>query len=256
LLHRDSVGIKQSYGAETRHKGNHVQWLTAGAGIQHEEMWDVIEPDEKDEGSLLWTSSQELYQIWLNLPAAHKMSAPNAQLLKAHEMDASSGESPPGTTPVITSNGSTTTIVCGEHNGVKAQMECPTDAAILSIQINGKSTWKHTLPSSHETAILYVKKGSIEINEERIPPHYTAYLTPNGEQLTIKTLEGEAEFLLLSGAPIREPVASQGSMVMNTEGEIQKAYMDFQRGFMGSPWSEKLTDEEWQQHVKDNPSMY
>jgi hypothetical protein len=51
-------------------------------------------------------------------------------------------------------------------------------------------------------------------------------------------------------------IASQGSMVMNTQQEIQEAYMDFQRGFMGLPWSEKLTDEEWMEHVKANPSKY
>ena len=261
--HRDSLGIQQSYGAEERHDGNHVQWLTTGSGIQHEEMWE-IEPDTKDEGSLLWTSSQELYQIWLNLPAENKMCQPDARLLKAHSMDSSSSSTPPAdSTPVITSeDGSTiTTVVSGEHNGVKAPFECPTDASIIRLQFTGKdkstsSTWTHTLPSTHETAILYVKKGSIHINDERIAPHNTVYLSPDGEQLTIKSLEGEADVLLLSGQPLREPIASQGSMVMNTQGEIQNAYMDFQRGFMGVPWDHKLTDDEWREHVKQNPSMY
>ena len=260
FYHRDSLGIKQSYGAEERHEGKHVQWLTTGAGIQHEEMWDVSAPDKKDEGKFLTTSSQELYQIWLNLPAAHKMSTPDARLLEAHPMDSSSSSPPPDTTPIITSeDGSTiTTIVAGEHDGVRAPVECPTNASIIRIEFTQKdpSTWTHTLPPTHENAMLYIRKGSVEIDGQRIPPHHTVYLTPGGEQLTMKALEGEADVLLLSGEPLREPIASQGSMVMNTQEEIQKAYGDYQRGFMGLPWDHNLKDDEWRDHVEQNPSKY
>ncbi|KAL7554798.1 hypothetical protein ACHAWF_018353 [Thalassiosira exigua] len=258
FTHRDSLGIKQRYGAERRHEGNHVQWLTAGAGIQHEEMWDVA-PDENDEGNWLWTSSQELYQIWLNLPAAHKMDPPNAFLLKAHPVDDALTAPLPGTTPIITSeDGSTvTTVVAGAHDGVRAPVDCPTDASILRIQFAKKepSTWTHRLPSTHETAILYVRGGSICIDGERVPPHHTAYLTPDGARLEVESSDG-ADVLLLSGRPLNEPIASQGSMVMNTQGEIQNAYMDFQRGFMGVPWDHKLDDDEWRDHVRRHPSKY
>ena len=266
FFHRDSLGIKQSYGAEDRHQGKHVQWLTTGAGIQHEEMWDVSEPDVKDEGKLLWTSSQELYQIWLNLPAASKMTPPDAKLLQKYSLDCSSTTSPlppKDSTPIVTSDDRSviTTIVSGEHNGVRAPIECPTNAAIIRIQFlhqTNKSAlcWTHTLPPTHTTAILYIRKGSVQIDDQRIPPHHTVYLTPGGEQLAIKALEGEADVLLLSGEPLREPIASQGSMVMNTQGEIQRAYSDYQRGFMGMPWEHTLNDDEWREHVKQNPSMY
>ena len=259
FFHRDSLGIKQSYGAEERHDGKHVQWLTAGAGIQHEEMWDVSEPDKKDKGKLLWTSSQELYQIWLNLPAADKMSKPDAKLLEAYNVnDSNQSEPPADTTPIITSDGTVTTIVAGEHDGIQAPVECPTNAAIIRVQFTQKepTTWKHILPATHETAILYIRQGSVQIDGQRIPPHHTVYLTPDGEELTIEALEGEADVLLLSGEQIKEPIASQGSMVMNTQGEIQKAYMDYQRGFMGMPWDHKLSDDEWREHVEQNPSLY
>jgi redox-sensitive bicupin YhaK (pirin superfamily) len=266
FFHRDSLGIKQSYGAEDRHNGKHVQWLTTGAGIQHEEMWDVSEPDVKDAGRLLWTSSQELYQIWLNLPAAQKMTPPDAQLLEKYAVDYSSTmlPSPPiASTPIVTSdNGSIiTTIVSGEHNGVQAPIKCHTNAAIIRIQFlhqTKQSTlcWTHILPSTHATAILYTRKGSVQVDNQRIPPHHTVFLTTGGDQLTIKALEGEADVLLLSGEPLREPIASQGSMVMNTQEEIQKAYSDYQRGFMGLPWDHTLSDAEWKEHVKQNPSMY
>lgn len=257
FFHRDSLGIKQSYGAEERHGGKHVQWLTAGAGIQHEEMWD-IEPDKKDKGKFLWTSSQELYQIWLNLPAEYKMSKPDAKLLETYDVNVSQ-QPPEGTTPVITSDGTITTVVCGEHDGIKAKVDCPTNTAIIRVQFTQKdqtTTWKHKLPAAHETAILYIRQGAVQIDGQRIPPHHTVYLSSEGNELTIQSLEGEADILLLSGEPIQEPIASQGSMVMNTQGEIEKAYMDYQRGFMGLPWDHKLSDDEWREHVKQNPSMY
>ncbi len=264
MIHRDSLGIKQSYGAEERHHGKHVQWLTAGAGIQHEEMWDVSEPDKQDEGKWLWTSSQELYQIWLNLPAAYKMTSPEARLLEAYSLDSDDGCT-------------TTTVVCGEYGGMRAPVECPTNAAIMRVQFNSSNnentrkeavkktsssaaTWRHTLPSAHETAIVYVRKGTVRIDGVEIPPLHTVFLSPDGDELTIEASGNnateEAEILLLSGEPIREPIATQGSMVMNTPREVQGAYMDYQRGKMGMPWDHKLTDNEWREHVKQNPSAY
>ena len=277
MIHRDSLGIKQTYGAEERHHGRHVQWLTAGAGIQHEEMWDVSEPDKRDKGKLLWTSSQELYQIWLNLPAAYKMTTPEARLLEAHSQssnDSSSKTPPQMSTPIVTSDdGCTkTTIVCGEHDGVRAPVECPTNAAIIRVQFNNRkkavdnkvsssgTTWTHTIPSAHETAIVYVRKGSVRIDGTQIEPQHTVFLSPDGDELTIEAVGNsaheEVEILLLSGEPLREPISTQGSMVMNTPQEVQMAYMDYQRGNMGLPWDHKLTDDEWKEHVRRNPSAY
>ena len=257
MIHRDSLGIKQMYGAEKRHESKHVQWLTAGAGIQHEEMWD-IQPDESDEGKFLWSSSQELYQLWLNLPSDYKMSKPNAELLEARSVSSSSSSIPGNTTPVVRENNdaTTTTVVAGEYKGIRAPIDCPTDVSIMRVQLSKDSSWSHEVPSNHETAVIYVRKGSINVGTERIPSHYTAYLTSNGEKLSIQSLEGEADILFLSGEPLREPLVSQGSMVMNTQTEIQQAYLDYQLGKMGKPWSETLSDQEWQQHVKDNPSLY
>jgi len=259
MVHRDSLGIKQSYGAEKRHDSKHVQWLTAGAGIQHEEMWD-IEPDMQDEGKLLWSSSQELYQLWINMPSDYKMSKPNAELLEAYPVASSTSSStiPDNTTPVVKENNdaTTTTVVAGIYKGIRAPIDCPTNVSMMRVQLSKDSSWTHNIPSSHETAIIYVRNGSIQIGTQRIPPHYTVYLTSQGEELSIQSLEGEADILLLSGEPLREPIASQGSMVMNTQPEIQQAYLDYQLGKMGLPWSEKLSDEEWQQHVKRNPSLY
>jgi hypothetical protein len=80
-------------------------------------------------------------------------------------------------------------------------------------------------------------------------------LTPTGTNLVIDS-EAGGDFLLLAGEPLNEPVAAQGSMVMNTYDEINVAYSDYQVGKMGVPWDHKLSDEEWKAHVRKHPSMY
>ena len=195
MVHRDSLGIKQSYGAEPHHDGAHVQWLTAGAGVQHEEMWDTT-------GNWFW-SDQELYQIWLNLPSSHKMVNPRVELLRRHDI-VNDDPVPEGRTPVIEENGVITTVVSGEYNQKRATIDCPTDAAILRVHFTKRATWRHRMPRQHETAILYVRKGSIRVGSELIPVHHTAYLTSEGEELVIESDE-EADVLLLSGEPLREP---------------------------------------------------
>ena len=101
FIHRDSLGIKQTYGAEKRHHGKHTQWLTTGAGICHEEMWDIL----PDEGGIdfLQPSSQELYQLWLNVPSHKKMMPPRVDIIGGEDE-----------TPIIVkeSDGSKTETTC------------------------------------------------------------------------------------------------------------------------------------------------
>jgi redox-sensitive bicupin YhaK (pirin superfamily) len=195
MIHRDSLGIKQSYGADKHHDDAHVQWLTAAAGIQHEEMWDV-------RGNALW-NDQELFQIWLNLPASHKMTKPKVQLLRRYSVK-DDERIPEGKTPIVEEDGIITTVVCGEYNGICATIDCPTNAAILRVQFTKQSTWRHLIPPEHETAILYIRKGSVRIGSESVPVHHTAYLSPEGDEIVIES-DGEADILLMSGEPLGEP---------------------------------------------------
>lgn len=195
MIHRDSLGIKQSYGAESHHDDAHVQWLTAGAGIQHEEMWDV-------RGNALW-NDQELFQIWLNLPSRHKMTKPTVQLLRRYSVG-DDETIPEGYTPIVEEDGTITTVVCGEYNGMSATIDCPTKAAILRVQFAKQSTWRHVIPPEHETAILYIRKGSVRIGSQSVPVHHTVYLSPEGDEIEIQS-DGEADILLMSGEPLREP---------------------------------------------------
>lgn len=244
FTHRDSLGIKQAYGAEERHGGKHTQWLMTGGGMLHEEMFDMGGAGSSD---------QELYQLWLNVPGSDKMLPPSIKLLGG----------PDETPTVITKDATTqqlteTIVIAGSHGGKTASVELLSDVSILHVKMEPGTTWKHELPPSHETAVIYMRQGSIlmDDDEQRIPPHYTAYLAKQGQDLTVVAEENGADFLLLAGQPLREPVAAQGSMVMNSAYEIETAYADYQRGNMGFPWSEKLSDEDWVEHVKKFPSRY
>lgn len=238
-MHRDSNGVKQCYGGE-----RHSQWMVAGAGILHEEMWDIPSMGGK----------QELYQLWINLPAKDKLATPRCVLLGGEENEE-------GATPTVYDNvtNSNTIVLCGEYNGKKAGIQPYSSMNIFHV-ILGKS-WDYTIPPNHETVIIYVRKGSISIDNTVIPTHSTAFLSTSGSSLTIvnantNTNTEEADFFLLSGEPLNENIASQGSMVMNTDYEIQQAYQDYSMGRMGVPWDHTLSDEQWMDHVQKFPSSY
>jgi len=246
FIHRDSLGIKQLYGAEKRHKGKHTQWLTTGAGICHEEMWD-IQPD-KDGLGFLQPSSQELYQLWLNVPSDKKMMPPRVDIL--------GGEDETPTVVKESEDSKTETLVlAGTYDGKTSKAPCLSNISLFHVKMSPGSAWTYDIPETFRTAIIYVRTGSVMIGGRRVPPQYTAYLGYSGTDLEVSTSEG-ADFLLMAGEPLNEPVAAQGSMVMNSPEEINLAYSDYQSGQMGAPWSEKLSDEEWMQHVNKFPSAY
>lgn len=245
FLHRDSIGIKQRYGAEERHQGKHTQWLVTGAGILHEEMWDIQTPN------FFEPSRQELYQLWLNVPSNFKLDPPKVHLLGGED------ETP---TVFIYKDGSlqsSTVVIAGEYAEKFASIETYSNVNILHVNVSPNATWSHTLPVSYSTAIIYMRLGSAYVGSTRIPPHYTAYLGPSSDQVIVSTSQNEgADFLFLAGEPLNEPVAAQGSMVMNTDSEIRQAYVDYQSGKMGVPWDHKLSDDEWKSHLQKYPSSF
>lgn len=278
MIHRDSLGCKQSYGAQERHQGNVAQWLIAGAGMLHEEMWDVVhgKDGKGDKGDGL-VSKQELFQLWVNLPAQHKMTNPRVTLLNTND-NHNTGNLDPGTTgtndevgnldhetvaiPMVQTEQSKTLILIGEYENVRSDVETLSPMSILHVQIQPNGSWQMTLPDSFKTGILYMRTGSASCSssqesvENEIGAHYTATLTPYGNTFQLKAGQDGADFMLLVGEPLYEPVQAQGSMVMNDPEEINVAYDDYQRGLMGRPWEHTLTDEEWELHVSKFPSVY
>mmetsp|Transcript_13393 Transcript_13393/g.13571 ORF Transcript_13393/g.13571 Transcript_13393/m.13571 type:complete len:302 (-) Transcript_13393:215-1120(-) len=249
FIHRDSLGLRQTYGAQPQHGGKHTQWLNTGAGMLHEEMWDNANEE-------WWKPvDQELYQIWLNVPGAMKLRDPSVELLGG-------ADSTPTVVVADDQDRKTRTIVlCGTYGDGTGSVKPFSDVSILHVTAEPGSVWRYSIPESHETAILYMRKGCGMMDGSAIPTHHTAYLSSTGREIVVEArnedgTSSEADFMVLSGAPLREPVAAQGSMVMNTDYEIQQAYADYESMKMGAPWSQNLTDEEWMEHVRKFPSIY
>ena len=243
--HRDSLGIEQVYGQNLEGVQHHSQWLSTGAGLLHEEMffqknwWD-------------W-QRQELYQLWINLPSKDKMGDPYLLLLGDNEE-----------TPFIEESGMTCRVLAGQYDEEhKAKVPTATDLSVLHVALKPSNKWIYPVPNSYETVIIYVRTGSVSAagnhNDNAdmlIPTHYTAFFSSNGRYLQLVAGQSGADFMVLAGARIKEPVAAQGSMVMNTSEEINRAYRDYQIGAFGRPWPHELSREEWRSHVRANPSSY
>ncbi len=261
MVHRDSLGCKQLYGAEKRHGGNVAQWLVAGAGMLHEEMWDA---DHEEDG---FVSKQELFQLWVNLPSQHKMTNPRLSLLNANngngDNNINNDEDVDAQVhvPLVEKDNTKTHVLVGKYGNVESEVETFSPMSILHVEMEKQSSWSMDFPISYKTGILYMRQGSgylpsEEAERQLIDSHHTATLTPYGDKMTIVAGDDGADFMLLVGAPLYEPVQAQGSMVMNSEREISEAYNDYSKGRMGLPWDHKLTDDEWIDHVRKTPSVY
>ncbi|NQY28630.1 MAG: pirin family protein [Flavobacteriaceae bacterium] len=223
--HTDSLGAAGRFGA------GDVQWMTAGKGVQHSEMFPMIHEDKDN--------PLEIFQVWLNLPKASKFVEPHFKMLwedmvpLVKETDANGG---------ITE----VNVIAGGLNGVKAPSPTPDSWAanpengvmILTIKMDANAQW--VIPVSEYTSVnksLYFYKGSeIKIAGVTIKEYHLIQLKPN-ETITIENGNTEGYFLLLQGKPIGEPVVQYGPFVMNTQTEIQEAFVDFKKTqFGGWPW--------------------
>jgi len=225
--HTDSLGAAGRFGA------GDVQWMTAGKGIQHSEMFPMI---EENKGNPL-----EIFQVWLNLPKASKFVEPHFKMLW-HDM-----------VPEVihTVDGKTTTVnvIAGHLNDVNAPKPTPNswaaildhDVAVFTIKMEANATWK--LPSAVKQNLnrtLYFYEGeSIEVEGEKVDSNHLIRLDPN-EDIILKNGDKDGFLLLLQGKPIKEPVAQYGPFVMNTEAEIQEAFLDYRKTqFGGWPWPDQ-----------------
>ncbi|HMY17599.1 MAG TPA: pirin family protein [Polyangium sp.] len=224
--HSDSLGAAARFG-----KGD-VQWLTAGGGIQHSEMFPLTERDKPN--------PLELFQIWLNLPAEDKMVPAHFKMLW--------GDTLPRMDFADEAGRKTHVMIVAGNLGDKAPPAPPpnswasradADVAIWSIRLEPKATWTLPRAASEKTArTLYFFKGSsLRIGARDFTKH--AGIRVAGDvDLTLVAGDDECEILLLQGKPIGQPVVQYGPFVMNSSQEIQEAFRDYQRTrFGGWPWS-------------------
>ncbi len=223
LDHSDSLGAAARYG------GGDVQWLTAGAGILHSEMFPLLN-DEAD-------NPVELFQIWLNLPAADKFAEPYFAMLW--------NESIPR---AVFEDGGTTTVTVnagrlGEHVppapppkswGARAEA----DLAIWTIHQAPGARWTLPPAKAGSRRMLYFFAGDgLTVNGRKVASRHGVELKVDAPVELHNTGTGPIEMLVLQGKPIAEPVAQYGPFVMNTREEIQQAFADYRRTeFGGWKW--------------------
>lgn len=231
--HADSLGAAGRYG------GGDTQWMTAGKGVQHSEMFPLTCDD--DDNPLV------LFQIWINLPARSKMVDPHFTMLWREE------------TPIISvpdANGHITEVkaVAGTFQGNQPPAPPPeswaadinNDVAVWNIKMPANAVFEIPAASLGINRAVYFYKGeSAVVDGQDFPLQQGVRLKPD-EVVTLTSGEQPAEFLLLQGKPIAEPVAQYGPFVMNSQTEIQQAFADYQRDqFGGWPWpnSEPVHDQ-------------
>ncbi len=224
------VDHSDSHGASGRYGNGDVQWMTAGAGLQHSEMFPLLNQNK--------ANPLELFQIWLNLPKARKFAEPHYAMLWEEEI------------PVYTEkdkNGKLieNTVVAGKIGNVVAPAPAPdswavdpeNEVGIWLIKLESNAEW--TIPSAPlgVNRTLYFYRGSkLSIAGIELMPHHSIELLAE-QEVNIENGNKDAFLLLLQGRPINESVVQHGPFVMNTAAEIQQTFYDYRKTqFGGWPW--------------------
>jgi redox-sensitive bicupin YhaK (pirin superfamily) len=221
--HSDSLGAVARFG-----EGD-VQWITAGAGIVHAEMFPLFRTDGPN--------TLHLFQIWLNLPAADKMVDPSFLMLWSHDI------------PTVAVDGAEVTVIAGTvvtEAGATTGPAAPPDSwasrpdgdvSIQHLRLADGARWVIDPAPEGAQRVLYVFEGAATTVADRsIAPETGLVLDPT-VAVEVVGGAGGSEALLLQGRPIGEPVAQYGPFVLNDEAGIRQAMADFQRtGFGGWPW--------------------
>lgn len=247
LTHRDSFGCKMRYGDGA------VQWMTAGRGMLHEEMWDL--------GGAF--HEHELYQIWLNLPPGAKMEPPRVQLLGRPDSLCEverAGEMPVrvGSYPMVELQGGRVQVrylsdgtAAGDGNGRPGALtRSPVTVAHVTLAGGGV---RHELPLPEGwTCLVYVRSGRVDVGGGTVASQYDmCYMGRTGGPLQIESVsDGGADVLILAGQPIGAPVVASGTIVMNSQAQVDDALRDYQAGAFGLPWEHTATDAEWEKRCE------
>ena len=206
VKHKDSLGNSGSIGA------GDVQWMTAGRGIFHEEM-----PQVRPEGV-------SGFQLWVNLAAKEKMTAPRYQDISANEIP-----------EIERADGTRIRVITGTLDGVSGPVSGISVApTYLDVSIPAGVTFAHPVEHGH-SAFTYVFNGAVNVRAEKndadvMVQSPTLLVWGEGDEIQIAATESPARLLLVSGAPLNEPIARYGPFVMNTRAEIEATVRELQNG--------------------------
>jgi redox-sensitive bicupin YhaK (pirin superfamily) len=193
-----------------------VQWMTAGSGLLHKEMHS---PEFTQRGGRF-----HALQLWVNLPAKSKMTAPRYQTLLSADIPTVDG----------------VRVIAGEYKGVKGPAETFTPVSLFDVRLKAGQKLRLDLHDGY-SAGLYVVDGDVTINGQDVHATELAVLDHAGDDVDLQASE-DAIVFVMNGAPIDEPVVGYGPFVMNSTREIQQAYADFHAGRLGKiPAKEQVT---------------
>lgn len=200
IEHKDSLGNAGAI------RDGGCQWMTAGSGILHQEM---PQPSPRMLG----------LQLWINLPAAHKMTAPKYRDITASMV------------PRVEEEGAVVAVVAGDYGGTPGAASGDyVRVRFLDVRLKPGARWQTPTDPAH-TVFAYVYAGNCHLAETGAPVLARhAYLLGEGDVAAFKGGAEECRFVLVSGAPLREPVAWGGPIVMNTEDELMTAYFEIEEG--------------------------
>ncbi len=231
LARRGYIDHSDSLGAAARFGRGDAQWLTAGGGIVHSEMFPLLDANEPN--------PVELFQIWLNLPSEDKLVPPHFSMFWERDIPRRVFTDVAGRTTEVT-------VVAGKLDGAEPPSPPPkswasrpdSDVAIWCIRMQAGASW--SLPAArHPEAVraLYFFAGSsLQIGYDQLRSHAVAVVRCDSA-VVLQAGDQDCELLLLQGRPIGEPIAQHGPFVMNSHAEIQQAMADYQRTrFGGWPW--------------------
>jgi len=222
--HADSAGGGGRYG------NGDVQWMTAGSGLQHSEMFPLLNDENPN--------TNELFQIWLNLPAAKKMVEPSYKMLWVENIPSPVFEDEQGLKTQVD-------IIAGSIGDVHALEPTPdswaadpdNEVAIWQIKMEANASWKIPPASKNVNRMFYFFEGdSVQVEDETLVQGRAVELVAT-ESVEIKNGAKKSRCLILQGKPIQERVVQYGPFVMNSEAEIQAAFQEYrQTEFGGWPW--------------------
>ena len=217
--HRGFETVTYMLAGRMRHRDNQgnsgllvaggAQWMTAGAGLIHSEM-----PEQSD-------GEMRGFQLWVNLPATHKMIAPRYQDIAPEQI------------PVLTpATGASVRLIAGEVFGARGPVQgILTQPLFVDIALAASATLTLTLPAAH-TAFVHAFEGAgVQVGDTWLAAQELGVLGA-GEQIELRAADAPTRLILVAAAPLHEPVARYGPFVMNTRAQIEQAVADFRNGRM------------------------
>ena len=214
IAYKGKVAHHDSHGGGGVIGEGDVQWMTAASGILHKEYHE--EKWSKQGGDF------QMVQLWVNLPKKNKASAPKYQAIVNEDIPRYK----------LDNDQNEIEVIAGDYKGIAGAASTFTPIHLLNVKLKKGAKANFTFPANYNTVLLVIE-GSISVNDtDNASTDNLVLMANDGEYFQVEATD-DALVLVLSGQPIDEPIAARGPFVMNTEGELKQAYLEFREGKFG-----------------------